>query len=286
MTITRTRLVVSLAIVITLAVVSAGSVGSPSMTTSLRAAAAATTISAPEHELPAALLSNPAPVEPAESIATQSVTTAPEATAAELAMPVPELELASDPVGDSVTVVVAGGCFWGVQGVFQHVRGVSRAESGYVGGSADTANYDEVGTGSTGHAESVAITFDPAQVTLGQILQVFFSVVHDPTQLDRQGPDTGSQYRSAVFVESVEQERIVASYIDQLTRDKVFLDPIVTTVEVNTDFFPAEEEHQDFLNSHPDSPYIAFNDLPKVVDLQYLFPQLYRPDPVLILTGS
>lgn len=170
--------------------------------------------------------------------------------------------------------------------MFEHVKGVSRAESGYVGGSADTANYDEVSTGSTGHAESVAITFDPTQVTLGQILQVFFSVVHDPTQLDRQGPDIGSQYRSAIFVQSVEQQRIVASYIAQLTQDKVFSTPIVTTVEVNTEFFPAEKHHQDFLNSHPDSPYIVFNDLPKVDDLKDRFPQLYRADPVLILTGN
>ncbi len=275
-----------MAMVITLFVVLAGSFYSWSVTSSLRAAAGSSTIPAPEQDLVAAPPADTTPVEPAESITTQSVTTSPEADAASSAMPAAELDLPSASLGGSVTVVVAGGCFWGVQGVFEHVKGVSRAESGYVGGSADTANYDEVSTGSTGHAESVAVTFDPTQVTLGQILQVFFSVVHDPTQLDRQGPDIGSQYRSAIFVQSAEQQRIVASYIAQLTRDNMFSTPIVTTVEVNTEFFPAEEHHQDFLNTHPDSPYIVINDLPKVDDLKDLFPQLYRADPVLILTGN
>jgi peptide-methionine (S)-S-oxide reductase len=210
-------------------------------------------------------------------------TTAPFATAARsTAVPAPSLDLLAVPRDGTETAVLAGGCFWGVQGVYQHVKGVSRAESGYVGGSPDTADYESVTTGTTGHAESVRITYDPAQVTYGQILHIFFSVVHDPTQLNRQGPDTGSQYRSAIFAQNAEQQRVATAYVAQLTRKAVFPSPIFTEIVVNTDFYAAEAYHQDFLNSNPTYPYIVVNDLPKVDDLKQSFPQLYRDQPVLI----
>ena len=186
------------------------------------------------------------------------------------------------PTAGTETAVYAGGCFWGVQGVFQHVRGVTRAESGYAGGAEATAHYDTVGTGSTGHAESVRITYDPAQVTYGRLLQIYFSVVTDPTQLNRQGPDTGSQYRSAIFAQNAEQQRVAQAYIAQLSQAAVFPAPIVTRVEPDTGFFPAEQYHQNYLDSHPTSAYIVMNDMPKVADLQRLFPQRYRDQPVLV----
>lgn len=173
------------------------------------------------------------------------------------------------------TAVLAGGCFWGVQGVFQHVKGVNQAVSGYAGGSADTAFYDEVGTGDTGHAEAVRITFDPTQVSYGQLLRIYFSVVQDPTQLDRQGPDVGNQYRSAIFTQDESQGRVARDYLAQLDRAHVFAEPIVTRIETGA-FFPAESYHQDYLITHPDSPYILLNDKPKLDDLRRLFPQLYR----------
>jgi peptide-methionine (S)-S-oxide reductase len=189
-----------------------------------------------------------------------------------------------EPLGSgSETAVLAGGCFWGVQGVFEHVKGVTEAESGYAGGSADTAQYETVSTGDTGHAESVRITYDPAQVTFGQLLRIYFSVVTDPTQLNRQGPDVGTQYRSAIFAQNQDQQRIAQAYLDQLTHASVFPAPIVTKVEPNTGFFPAERYHQDFLNSNPTYPYIAMNDMPKLADLKSLFPTEYRDQPVLVL---
>ena len=182
----------------------------------------------------------------------------------------------------SETVVFAGGCFWGVQGVFQHVTGVQRAVSGYSGGSAATARYYVVGTGSTGHAEAVQVTYDPAQVSYATLMQVFFSVVHDPTQLNRQGPDRGTQYRSAVFTTTPAQEQATRAYIAQLQKTHVFNAPIVTQVDRGKPFYPAEGYHQDYLTLHPDDAYIRFHDLPKLRELQRVFPALYRPRPVLV----
>ncbi|EIM30062.1 peptide-methionine (S)-S-oxide reductase MsrA [Microvirga lotononidis] len=188
-----------------------------------------------------------------------------------------------EPLGAaSETVVLAGGCFWGVQGVFQHVKGVTSAVSGYSGGTADTAQYETVSAGRTGHAESVKVTFDPHQVSLGRILQIYFSVVHDPTELDRQGPDVGSQYRSAIFAANDAQFEVARAYIDQLNRARVFPKPVVTTADRLTGFYPAEDYHQDFLTLHPYYPYIVINDLPKVADLKQLFPEIYRDTPVLV----
>ena len=174
------------------------------------------------------------------------------------------------------TAVLAGGCFWGVQGVFQHVKGVAAAESGYAGGGATTADYETVSTGSTGHAESVRLTYDPAQVTYGKLLQIFFAVVEDPTELNRQGPDVGTQYRSVIFAQDETQRNIADAYIAQLNQAGAFPAPIVTNVSPKTQFFPAEAYHQDFLNLHPDNPYIAEYDLPKLDALKSTFPDLYR----------
>ncbi len=208
------------------------------------------------------------------------------AVAESLAIPAPEVDEPA-PAGNAMeTVVLAGGCFWGVQGVYQHVTGVVAAESGYAGGDRETANYETVSRGDTGHAESVRITYDPTQVTYGQLLRIFFSVVQDPTQLNRQGPDHGTQYRSAIFAQDETQKRVAESYIAQLNRDAVFPSPIVTTVSPNMEFFPAEQYHQDFLNSNPTYPYIARNDIPKVNALKRLFPDLYRDRPVLMLSDG
>jgi peptide-methionine (S)-S-oxide reductase len=183
--------------------------------------------------------------------------------------------------GPAQTAVLSGGCFWGVQGVFEHVRGVQRAVSGYSGGSKQTADYGTVSSGTTGHAESVMITFDPALISYGQILQIAFSVVHDPTELNRQGPDVGTQYRSAIFYADPEQRRIAESYIAQLNQAHAFPRPIVTQVAPLTGFYPAEGYHQDYLVNHPSAPYIAFNDLPKVDDFKREFPALYSAQPAL-----
>ena len=184
--------------------------------------------------------------------------------------------------GPSQTAVLAGGCFWGVQGVFQHVKGVQRVLSGYAGGEQSTAAYEQVGTGATGHAESVEITFDPAQISYGEILRIFFSVAHDPTELNRQGPDVGTQYRSAIFVGDESQQRIAEAYIAQLDHAGTFAHPIVTRVDPLKGFFPAEDYHQDFLVRNPTYPYIVFNDLPKVENLKQLFPDEYREQPVTV----
>lgn len=185
----------------------------------------------------------------------------------------------------SETAVFAGGCFWGVQGVFQHVKGVKSAVSGYAGGAASTAQYERVSEGDTGHAESVQVTFDPTQVSYGTLLQIYFSVAHNPTELNRQGPDHGTQYRSAIFVQGSEQQRVSEAYIAQLSAAKSFEQPIVTRLESYNGFYPAEEEHQDFLTEHPTYPYIVINDLPKVAQLKQLYPQHYQEKPVLVKAG-
>jgi peptide-methionine (S)-S-oxide reductase len=182
----------------------------------------------------------------------------------------------------SEVAVLAGGCFWGVQGVFQHVDGVTGAVSGYAGGAKDTADYHTVSAGSTGHAETVQITFDPRRISYGRILQIYFSVAHDPTELNRQGPDVGTQYRSAIFPQSAGQARIAEAYIAQLDNAHVFPTPIVTKIESGKAFYVAEDYHQNYLTLHPTQPYIAINDLPKVHALKQLFPSLYRDTPVLV----
>ncbi|MBV8850809.1 MAG: peptide-methionine (S)-S-oxide reductase MsrA, partial [Methylobacteriaceae bacterium] len=182
-------------------------------------------------------------------------------------------------------VVLAGGCFWGVQGVFQHMKGVTSAVSGYAGGSPDQANYSAVSAGRTGHAESVEVTFDPHVVSYGQILQVFFSVAHDPTELDRQGPDVGSQYRSEVFAANETQANFTKDYVAQLDKAGAFRRKIVTKIEPLKTFSAAEAYHQDYLVQHPHQPYIVFNDLPKIENLKRLYPDLYRATPKLVADG-
>ncbi len=174
------------------------------------------------------------------------------------------------------TAVLAGGCFWGIEAVYEHVKGVSEAKSGYAGGSAASARYDLVSSGQTGHAESVEITYDPSQVTYGQLLKVFFSVAHDPTELNRQGPDRGTQYRSAIFYANEEQKRIALAYIEQLNKAKVFGGEIVTQLTPLDSFHEAEGYHQNYLERHPDQPYIVINDLPKVENLRKQLPGLYK----------
>ena len=180
------------------------------------------------------------------------------------------------------TAVIAGGCFWGVQGVFQHTAGVVNAVSGYAGGSQATADYNVVSTGTTGHAESVQIKYDPKKISYGKILQIFFSVAHDPTQLNRQGPDSGTQYRSAIFTTSDEQKKVADAYIAQLNSAKVYSKPIVTKVGPLEGFFPAEAYHQDYLTLHPSQPYIAYNDLPKIENLKKIFAENYIEKPTLV----
>jgi peptide-methionine (S)-S-oxide reductase len=212
-----------------------------------------------------------------------SSTNAAEAT---LAVPPPALDEKTMPDASSETAVLAGGCFWGVQGVFQHVKGVTGAVSGYTGGDQEHAIYEVVGTGATGHAESVKITYDPRQVTFGKLLQIYFSVAHDPTELNYQGPDHGTQYRSAIFPRNDEQAKVAKAYIAQLDKAKIFDAPIVTTVEPGKNFYPAEGYHQDFLTLHPDYPYIVYNDLPKIANLKTKFPDWYRDKPVLVMAGK
>ena len=193
-----------------------------------------------------------------------------------------------EPAGASISevAVVAGGCFWGVQGVFQHVDGVKSAVSGYDGGSASTAHYNMTSRGDTGHAESVRITFDPHRISYGKVLQIFFSVAHDPTELNCQGPDEGTQYRSAIFPQDAEQAKVAKAYIGQLDSAHAFPHPIVTTIEPGKTFYPAEAYHQDYLVHNPGQPYIAYYDMPKIANLKRLFPEVYRADPVLVGAGS
>lgn len=186
----------------------------------------------------------------------------------------------------SETAVFAGGCFWGVQGVFQHVKGVQKAVSGYAGGAANTAEYERVSEGDTGHAESVQVTFDPAQVSYGSLLQIYFSVAHNPTELNRQGPDSGTQYRSALFPVNADQQKVAQAYIAQLDAAHAFNKPIVTQLESYNGFYPAEDYHQDFLTEHPSYPYIVINDMPKVANLKQVFAQRYQEKPVLVKSGS
>jgi len=184
--------------------------------------------------------------------------------------------LAKDEGSNTATAVFAGGCFWGVDAVFRHVRGVSKVVSGYAGGGADTANYETVSTGTTGHAESVEVTYDPSQVSYNDLLKVFFFVAHDPTELNRQGPDSGTQYRSLIFYANDEQKKMADDYIAQLDQRKAFSEPIVTKVVALTGFYPAEAYHQNYLVLHPAQPYIVINDLPKLERFQITFPGLYR----------
>jgi peptide-methionine (S)-S-oxide reductase len=201
------------------------------------------------------------------------------------ALPAPLLDA---PVAERAaeTAVLAGGCFWGVQGVFQHVKGVRSATAGYAGGAAGSARYGEVATGTTDHAEAVRISYDPGQISYGRILQIFFAVAHDPTELNRQGPDVGRQYRSAIFPTNPEQARIAEAYIAQLNGARVFERTIVTKIEPGQKFYAAEDYHQNFLTVHPDHPYIIMHDLPKIRDLQHGFPDLFRPDAVLVPRGA
>lgn len=196
-------------------------------------------------------------------------------TAAAAALPEPVLDLPLMREKQEQVIVLAGGCFWGVQAVFQHVKGVQKAVSGYAGGDASTAQYDVVSSGSTQHAEAVEVTYDASQVTLGSLLQVYFSVAHNPTDVDRQGPDVGTQYRSEVFYTSPEQEKIVKAYIEQLQRAAAFEKPIATKVSSLQKFYPAEGYHQDYARLHPNNPYIVIHDLPKIKRLKQEYPALY-----------
>lgn len=200
-------------------------------------------------------------------------------------IPAPAIDEPAGAKGPQVAVL-AGGCFWGVQGVFQHVNGVTNAVSGYAGGEQQTAKYQQVGSGSTGHAESVRITYDPSKISYAKLLQIYFSVAHDPTELNRQGPDTGTQYRSAIFPVDAKQAQIAKAYIDQLNKARAFDSAIVTKIEPGRSFYAAEDYHQDFLTRNPTYPYIVYNDLPKIDNLKKLFPQVYRADPVLVANSS
>ena len=202
-----------------------------------------------------------------------------------IAIPAPVLDTPVRPVATE-TAVVAGGCFWGVQGVFQHVTGVTNAVSGYAGGEKQTAHYEMVGSGTTGHAEAVEITYDPSRISYGKILQIFLAVAHDPTQLNRQGPDVGTQYRTAIFPRNQEQAAVAKAYIAQLDRARTYKAAIVTRLEPDRPFYRAEDYHQDFLTLNPTYPYIVYNDLPKIENLKRLFSDLYRERPVLALQSS
>ncbi len=214
-------------------------------------------------------------------LAISAITVAP-SLAAEDAVVIPPPALDVQNASGVQTAVLAGGCFWGVQGVFQHTKGVVSAVSGYSGGKKTTADYHMVSTGTTGHAESVEIKFDPKKISYGKILQIFFSVVHDPTQLNRQGPDTGTQYRSAIFTTSDDQKKVADAYIVQLNAAGVYKKPIVTKVGPLEGFFAAEAYHQDYLTLHPTQPYIAYNDIPKVENLKKLFAENYSDKPTLV----
>jgi peptide-methionine (S)-S-oxide reductase len=199
------------------------------------------------------------------------------ATAAAIPDPAVDEKLAAKPGQE--TLVVAGGCFWGVQTVFKHIKGVKRSTAGYSGGTLKNPDYESVSSGTTGHAESVEIVYDPSVITLGQLLKVFFSVVHDPTQLNRQGPDTGTQYRSAIFYNSPEQQRIAQAYVDQLNQAKIFSGPIVTQITPLDRFYAAEGYHQDYAEHHPENPYIQICDIPKIKNLEKQFPNLWVAKP-------
>lgn len=196
-------------------------------------------------------------------------------TSVKTLVPAPAFDTPLSTAAGTETMVVAGGCFWGVQAVFEHVKGVIRATSGYSGGSARTASYETVSTGRTGHAESVRVTFDPSRISYGQLLKVFFSAAHDPTQLNEQGPDVGPQYRSVIFFGNETQQRIARAYVSQLGGAKVFRGRIVTDIVALKAFYEAEAQHQDYFDRHPFDPYIMINDKPKVEALRRQFPELY-----------
>jgi peptide-methionine (S)-S-oxide reductase len=200
------------------------------------------------------------------------------------AIPAPAADEETPAGTTTETAVLAGGCFWGVQGVFQRVNGVINAVSGYAGGEASTAHYKVVGSGQTGHAESVSVTFDPREISYGRILQIFFSVAHNPTRLNRQGPDVGTQYRSAIFPANADQARIAEAYIAQLNQARVYDATIVTEIDFGREFYPAEDYHQNYMTRNPYELYIEYIDLPKIDDLKEMFPELYRADPVLVPT--
>ena len=200
-------------------------------------------------------------------------------------IPAPELDPA-DGSGALQTAVFAGGCFWGVQGVFQHTEGVDNAVSGYAGGAVEGPSYEQVTTGSTGHAEAVAIRYDPHKISYGKLLQIFFSVAHDPTTLNRQGPDHGTQYRSAIYTTTDEQKRVAEAYIKQLDAAKVYDSPIVTELAPLKKFYQAEDYHQDYATIHPTQPYIVYNDLPKIENLKTMFPDYWREEPKLVMAGA
>lgn len=202
----------------------------------------------------------------------------PVSAASEVALPAPTVDAPKTIGANDQVAVFAGGCFWGIEGVFDHVKGVRKATAGYSGGAADTAQYETVSSGTTGHAESVRVQFDPSKVSYGQLLQVFFSVALDPTELNRQGPDSGTQYRSALFYATPEQKRVADAYIAQLSAAKAFPGPIVTQVVPLQAFYPAESYHQHYLQLHPENPYIVINDAPKVAHLKQLFPTMYQAD--------
>jgi peptide-methionine (S)-S-oxide reductase len=201
---------------------------------------------------------------------------------APVVIPAPEQDLAE--TGTSAKAVLAGGCFWGVQGVFQRVKGVTSAVSGYAGGSAETATYELSNTGTSGHAETVEVTYDPSVISYGELLQIYFSVAHNPTQLNYQGPDQGTQYRSTIFAVNDEQAETAEAYIEQLNRTELYEGPIVTTIEPFEAFYPAEQYHQDFLTLNPTWPYIVVHDLPKIEALKDIFPEQFREEPVLVGT--
>ena len=206
--------------------------------------------------------------------------------AGEMAVKIPVPAIDEPATGGPETIVLAGGCFWGVQGVFQHTAGVIKAVSGYAGGAKANPTYEEVTTSTTGHAEAVEITFDPAKISYGKLLQIFFAVVQDPTQLNYQGPDYGTQYRSAVFTTNDEQKKVAAAYIAQLDEAKVFGDKIVTEVTPLNAFYPAEDYHQDYATLHPNQPYIAINDIPKIANLKAMFPDVWREKPALVFASN
>lgn len=199
-------------------------------------------------------------------------------------IPAPALD-PGDASGALQTAIVAGGCFWGVQAVYQHTEGVVEAVSGYAGGTVENPTYNQITTGRTGHAEVVAIRYDPAKISYGKILQIFFSVVHDPTQLNRQGPDVGTQYRSAIYTTSDEQKRVAAAYIGQLDTAGVYPAPIVTEIEPLKTFYPAEDYHQDYATLHPTQPYIVYNDLPKIENMKTMFSDYWREEPKLVFSS-
>jgi peptide-methionine (S)-S-oxide reductase len=217
-----------------------------------------------------------------------SAVAGPQALAAEpvVLAPAPALDAPLAKVNDTATAILSGGCFWGMQGVFQHVKGVKEAVSGYTGGAADTAHYEIVSTGTTGQAESLKITYDPSVVTYGTLLRVFVSVAANPTELNYQGPDQGPQYRSMIWVENPEQRRIADAYLEQLTASHTFDAPIVTQVAIAMPFYPAETYHQNYETLHPDSPYIALIDAPKITALAKQFPMLYRATPTQVRVAS